>query len=198
MDSIKANPIEKEVLETMELFKNDIEEILYDEATIAQRVKELGAVISRDYEGKEVVLVAILRGSFVFLSDLCRNLEIPCTVEFMSVSSYGNSTSTSGQVQITKDLNCDISNKHVILIEDIMDSGNTLAYLYNLLRQRKPASVALCALLDNPARRQQDVEISYCGFQIPNAFVVGYGLDYAQYYRNLPYIGILKPSVYSS
>lgn len=180
----------------MELFKNDIEEILFDEETIATRVAELGAVISRDYAGKEVVLVSILRGSFIFLADLCRHLEIPCTVEFMSVSSYGNNTSSSGQVQITKDLNCDISNKHVILIEDIMDSGNTLDYLNKLLRQRNPASISLCTLLDNPARRQQNLEISYCGFQIPNAFVVGYGLDYAQYYRNLPYIGVLKPSVY--
>ncbi len=181
----------------MELFKNDIEEILYDEETIAKRVAELGAVISRDFAGKELILVSILRGSFVFLADLCRHLEIPCRVEFMSVSSYGNSTSSSGQVQITKDLNCDISDKHVLLIEDIMDSGNTLDYLNKLLLQRNPASISLCTLLDNPARRQQALEISYCGFQIPNAFVVGYGLDYAQYYRNLPYIGILKPSVYS-
>ncbi len=180
----------------MELFKQDIQEILYDEATIAQRVAELGAVISRDYQEKEVVLISILRGSFIFLSDLCRHLEFPCTVEFMSVSSYGNTTTSSGEVQITKDLSCDIAGKHIIVIEDIMDSGNTLAYLFNVLRQRKPATLSLCTLLDNPARRQQDVEISYCGFQIPNAFVVGYGLDYAQYYRNLPYIGILKPSVY--
>lgn len=181
----------------MELFKNDIETVLYSEEVIAKRVAELGAVISRDYAGKEVVLISVLRGSFVFVSDLCRQLEIPCTMEFMSVSSYGNGTSSSGQVQITQDLTRDIAGKHVILIEDIMDSGNTLAYLYNLLRQRKPASLDVCALLDNPARRQQDIEISYCGFQIPNAFVVGYGLDYGQLYRNLPYIGVLKPSVYS-
>ncbi len=182
----------------MELYKNDIEKVLYDEATIAQRVAELGAVISRDYQGKELVIVAVLRGSFVFLADLCRHIEVPTKVEFMSVSSYGDRTSTSGQVQITKDLSCDLWGKHVLVIEDIMDSGNTLAYLFGLLRQRKPASLALCALLDNPARRQQEVEISYCGFQIPDAYVVGYGLDYAQYYRNLPYIGILKREIYES
>lgn len=181
----------------MELFKNDIEQILYDEATIAQRVAELGAVISRDYQGKEVVLVSILRGSFIFLADLCRHLEFPCLMEFMSVSSYGNGTESTGQVQITKDLTNSIEGKHIIVIEDIMDSGNTLAYLLGVLQQRKPASLRLCALLDNPARRAQNVEISYCGFQIPNAFVVGYGLDFAQLYRNLPYIGILKSSVYT-
>ncbi|MFI3253041.1 MAG: hypoxanthine phosphoribosyltransferase [Eubacteriales bacterium] len=180
----------------MEQYKSDIQEVLYDKATIAQRVAELGAVISRDYQGKEVVLVAVLRGSFVFLADLCRHVDLDCTVEFMSVSSYGSGTSSTGQVQITKDLSCDISGKHILLIEDIMDSGNTLSYLFNMLKQREPASLQLCALLDNPARRQQNVEVSYCGFQIPNAFVVGYGLDYAQRYRNLPYIGILKPEVY--
>lgn len=180
----------------MELFQHDIEQILYDQNTIAQRVAELGAVITRDYQGKSVVLVSILRGSFIFLADLCRHLDLECTVEFMSVSSYGSGTASSGQVQITKDISCDLEGKHVLLIEDIMDSGNTLAYLHRLLRQRHPASLNLCALLDNPARRQEEVEISYCGFQIPNAFVVGYGLDYAQKYRNLPYIAILKPEVY--
>lgn len=181
----------------MELFKNDIEQILYDEHTIAKRVAELGAVISRDYEGKEVVVVSILRGSCIFTADLVRHLEFPVSLDFMALSSYGNGTTSTGQVQITKDLSCNIEGKHVLVIEDIMDSGNTLAYLMNVLLQRKPASIRLCTLLDNPARRQQKVEISYCGFQIPNAFVVGYGLDYAQYYRNLPYIGVLKESVYS-
>lgn len=181
----------------MELFKNDIEQILYDENTIAKRVAELGAVISRDYVGKEVVVVSILRGSCIFTADLVRQLEFPVTLEFMALSSYGNGTTSTGQVQITKDLSCNIEGKHVLVMEDIMDSGNTLAYLMNVLLQRKPASIRLCTLLDNPARRQQNVEISYCGFQIPNAFVVGYGLDYAQYYRNLPYIGVLKPVVYS-
>lgn len=180
----------------MELYKDHIQQVLFDETTIAQRVQELGKVISRDYEGKELVLVSVLRGSFIFLADLCRYLETPCSMEFMSVSSYGSGTSSSGQVQITKDLGCDISGKHILLIEDIMDSGNTLSYLFNLLQQRNPASLRLCSLLDNPSRRQKNVEVSYCGFQIPNAFVVGYGLDYAQHYRNLPYIGILKPEIY--
>lgn len=182
----------------MEFYKDDIQQVLFDETTIAERVQELGSVISRDYQGKELVLVSVLRGSFVFLADLCRQLEIACTVEFMSVSSYGSGTSSSGQVQITKDLTCDLSGKHVLLIEDIMDSGNTLSYLFQILRQREPASLQLCTLLDNPARRQQNVEVSYCGFQIPNEFVVGYGLDFAQKYRNLPYIGILKPEIYKT
>lgn len=180
----------------MELYKDDMEQVLFDAPTIARRVAELGAVMSRDYAGKEVVVIGILRGSFMFLADLVRHFEFPCNVEFMSVSSYGNGTSSSGEVQITKDLSMDIGGKHVIVIEDIMDSGNTLAYLLKVLSQRKPASLRLCTLLDNPERRKENVEVAYCGFQIPNAFVVGYGLDYAQNYRHLPYIGVLKPSIY--
>lgn len=182
----------------MELFKNDIDHVLFDESTIAKRIEELGGVISRDYQGKEVIVIGILRGSIMFMADLSRHFEFACSLEFMALSSYGNGTTSSGQVQITKDLTCDIEGKHILVIEDIMDSGNTLAYLLNVLKQRRPASVRLCVLLDNPARRKQNVEISYCGFQIPNAFVVGYGLDYAQYYRNLPYIGVLKPSIYEN
>ena len=131
------------------------------------------------------------------LDDLVRQLNLPCTVDFMAVSSYGGGTSSTGQVQITKDLSGDISGKHVIVVEDILDSGNTLSYLLKLLEQRKPASIRLCTLLDKPERRTKPVEVSYSGFTIPDAFVVGYGLDYAEHYRGLPYIGILKPEVYS-
>ncbi len=180
----------------IEIHKEDIESILFTEQEIGQRVEELGAVISSEYAGKEVVIIAVLRGSYVFAADLCRHFDFPCTIEFMSVSSYGSGTSSTGQVQITKDLSCDIAGKHIIVLEDILDSGNTLSYLFNVLRQRKPATIELCALLNNPKRRQKDVEVAYCGFEIPDAFVVGYGLDYAQQYRNLPYIGVLKKSVY--
>lgn len=180
----------------IDLYNDHMENILFTQEEIAKRVEELGTVISGDYQGKEVVVVTVLRGSFIFAADLCRHLNVPCTFEFMSVSSYGSGTSSTGQVQITKDLSCDIEGKHIIVIEDILDSGNTLSYLFNVLRQRKPASLELCTLLNNPSRRQKDVEVAYCGFEIPNVFVVGYGLDYAQHYRNLPYIGVLKPSVY--
>lgn len=182
----------------LELYNDHMERILFTQEDIAKRVAELGQVISKDYIGKEVVLVAVLRGSFIFAADLCRQLEFPCSIEFMSVSSYGSGTSSTGQVQITKDLSCDIAGKHIIVLEDILDSGNTLSYLFNVLRQRKPASLELCTLLNNPTRRQKDVEVAYCGFEIPNEFVVGYGLDFAQQYRTLPYIGILKKSFQKS
>ena len=142
------------------------------------------------------MLIGVLRGSFVFMADLCRAIDLPCTLDFMSVSSYGKGTSSSGRVQITKDLSEDITGKHVIVVEDILDSGNTLSYLLELLKARKPASIRLCTLLDKPDRRVKPVEVHYSGFSIPDAFVVGYGLDYAEKYRNLPYIGILKPEVY--
>jgi hypoxanthine phosphoribosyltransferase len=142
------------------------------------------------------MLISVLRGSFIFVADLCRAIRLPCRLDFMAVSSYGSGTVSSGQVQITKDLSEDITGRHVIVVEDILDSGNTLSYLLNLLKHRHPASVRICTLLDKPERRVKPVEVSYCGFTIPDAFVVGYGLDYDEHYRNLPYIGILKPSVY--
>ena len=162
----------------------------------AQRVKEIAGEINRDYVGQEIMLVSVLRGSFVFMADLCRRIDLPCTVDFMAVSSYGGGTSSSGQVQITKDLSSDITGKNIIVVEDILDSGNTLSYLLKVLEQRSPASIRLCTLLDKPERRVKPVEVHYSGFTIPDAFVVGYGLDYAEHYRNLPYIGILKPEVY--
>ncbi|NBI65946.1 hypoxanthine phosphoribosyltransferase [Pseudoflavonifractor sp. 60] len=178
------------------MLEQDIQEILFSEEQLKERVQAIARQIEADYEGREVMLISVLRGSFVFMADLCRALKLPCTMDFMSVSSYGSGTSSSGQVQITKDLSEDITGRHVIVLEDILDSGNTLSYLLNILEHRHPASVRLCALLDKPDRRVKPVELHYCGFTIPDAFVVGYGLDYDQHYRNLPYIGILKPEVY--
>ena len=173
-----------------------IEEVFLSEEQIQARVRELGEQITRDYEGKEVVLITILRGSTLFMADLCRHIDLHCNIDFMSVSSYGNGTSSTGQVQITKDLTSDISGKHIIVIEDILDSGNTLSYLLKLLEQRSPASIDICTLLDKPLRRTKPVEVRYSGFTIRDAFVVGYGLDFAERFRNLPYIGVLKPEVY--
>lgn len=179
------------------LLEKDIQEVLFTQEELEKRVRELAAQITADYQGKEIILISVLRGSFVFMADLCRSIDLDCTVDFMAVSSYGGGTSSTGQVQITKDLSGDISGKHVIVVEDILDSGNTLSYLLKLLEQRKPASIRLCTLLDKPERWTKPVEVSYSGFTIPDAFVVGYGLDYAEHYRGLPYIGILKPEVYS-
>ncbi len=178
------------------MLEKDIESVLFSEEQLKQRVREIAAEIEKDYAGKEIMLISVLRGSFVFMADLCRAIDLPCTLDFMSVSSYGKGTTSSGQVQITKDLSEDISGRHVIVIEDILDSGNTLSYLLKLLENRHPASIRLCTLLDKPDRRTKPVQVHYSGFTIPDAFVVGYGLDYAEKYRNLPYIGILKPEVY--
>ena len=178
------------------MLEKDIQEVLFSEEQLDRRVREIAAEITRDYEGKEIMLISVLRGSFVFMADLCRRIDLPCTLDFMSVSSYGKGTTSSGQVQITRDLSSDISGKHIIVVEDILDSGNTLSYLLKLLEQRNPASIRLCTLLNKPDRRVKHVDVHYCGFDIPDAFIVGYGLDYAEQYRNLPYIGILKPEVY--
>jgi len=179
------------------MMEQDILEVLFTEEQLDKRVGEIAAEINRDYVGKNLILVSVLRGSFVFMADLVRKIEHPCLVDFMSVSSYGKGSSSSGQVQITKDLSEDITGLDVIVVEDILDSGNTLSYLLRLLAQRHPASIRLCTLLDKPDRRVKPVEVHYSGFTIPDAFVVGYGLDYAEKYRNLPYIGILKPEIYS-
>lgn len=180
------------------MLENDIQEILFTEEQLKNRVKEIARQITADYAGKEIMFIGILRGSFVFMADLCRGVELPCTLDFMSVSSYSSGTTSSGQIQIIKDLSEDITGRHVIVVEDILDSGNTLHYLLNILEHRHPASVRLCALLDKPERRVKPVELHYSGFTIPDAFVVGYGLDYSEKYRNLPYIGILKPQVYGA
>ena len=180
----------------MSIFDNDIQEVLFSEEQLKNRVQEIAQQITADYQGKEIMLISVLRGSFVFMADLCRAIDLPCTLDFMAVSSYGKGTKSSGQVQITKDLSEDISDRHIIVVEDILDSGNTLSYLLKILENRHPASIRLCTLLDKPDRRVKPVEVHYSGFTIPDAFVVGYGLDYAEKYRNLPYIGILKPQVY--
>ena len=176
--------------------KNDMLKTLITKEELEATVARLGREITRDYQGKTPMMVAVLKGAFIFMADLVRQVDIPCTLDFMCVSSYGKGMSTSGQVKIIKDLDTTIEGKDVIIVEDILDSGVTLSYLMDLLRARKPASIRLCTLLDKPERRVKPVELHYCGFTIPDAFVVGYGLDYAEHYRNLPYIGILKPEVY--
>ena len=174
----------------------DILKVLFTEEELRSRVSQMGAQITQDYQGKDVVLVSVLRGSYIFMADLTRNIDLPCTMDFMSVSSYGAGTASSGQVKITRDLSESIEGKNLIIVEDILDSGNTLYYLRDVLWARKPASIAICTLLDKPERRQKPIKADYMGFEIPDAFVVGYGLDYAERYRNLPYIGIVKPEVY--
>ncbi len=178
------------------IFDNDIKEILFTEEQLKQRCQELGAQITQDYAGQEVTLITILRGSYIFMADLSRCIDLKAEIDFMSISSYGAGTTSTGQVAITKDLSGAIAGKHVIVVEDILDTGNTLSYLLKLLEQRNPASIRLCTLLDKPDRRKKHVDVHYKGFTIPDEFVVGYGLDYAETYRNLPYIGVLKPEVY--
>jgi len=176
--------------------KQDIEQMLFSAEAIQEKVVELGKTIAADFKDKNPLLIGVLKGSFVFMADLVRALDIPCQLEFMGVSSYGNKSETTGAVKITRDLECDIEGRHVIVVEDILDSGLTLSYLMKYLANRRPASVEICTLLDKPERRRVDVHPRYKGFTIPDAFVVGYGLDFAECYRNLPYIGVLKPSVY--
>lgn len=178
--------------------EHEIEQVLFTAEELQCRIKQLGEQITADYAEKEPVVICILRGSYVFTADLVRYIDRPCTVDFMAVSSYGKGTTSSGQVQITKDLSEEIEGRDVIVVEDILDSGNTLFYLMQVLQARKPASVRLCTLLDKPDRRVKDIKADYCGFTIPDAFVVGYGLDWAEKYRNLPYVGILKPEVYNN
>ena len=178
------------------MLEKDIQEILFTEEQLKKRVEELARQIENDYAEKEVMFIGILRGSFVFLADLCRAVDLPCTLDFMSVSSYGTGTTSSGQIQIIKDLSEDITGRHVIVVEDILDSGNTLSYLFQLLKARNPASLKLVTLLDKPSRRTKPIQADYVGFTVPDEFVVGYGLDYDELYRNLPYIGVLKPCVY--
>lgn len=174
----------------------DVEKILLPEEELKTRVRQLGEEISRDYAGREPVLVSILRGSYIFMADLSRSLDILCRADFMSVSSYGAGTTSSGQVNIIKDLSDSIEGRDVIVVEDILDTGNTLHYLFQVLQARHPASLKLAVLLDKPSRRTKPISADYVGFTVPDEFVVGYGLDYNEHYRNLPYIGVLKPEVY--
>ena len=175
----------------------DIEHVLYSEEQHHSRVREVGQHIAADYAGREPMLLSVLRRSYSFMADRTRAINLNVTVDFMAVSSYGAGTVSSGQVEIKKDLSDSIEGKDLIIVEDILDSGNTLYYLMDVLRARKPASIRICALMDKPDRRTKPITADYVGFTIPDAFIVGYGLDYAEKYRNLPYVGVLKPSVYS-
>ena len=176
---------------------NDIEKVLVTEQEISEITKALGKKITEDYKGKNVLLVSILKGAVVFMADVMREIDLKCEIDFMVVSSYGSGVKTSGNVKIIKDVDIPLTGKDVIIIEDILDSGVTLGYLTKYLQNRNPASITIATLLDKPARRKADVYAKYAGFEIPDAFVVGYGLDYAEKYRNLPFIGVLKPEIYS-
>lgn len=176
---------------------NDIERVLISEDELQQKVKELGAQISRDYDGKNLMLVSVLKGSVIFMSDLMRSIKINCKIDFMCVSSYGSGTQTSGEVRLIKDLSTPLEGCDLLIVEDILDSGMTLNYITRILKERKPKSVKICTLLDKPSRRKAEIYADYSGFEVPDEFVVGYGLDYDERYRNVPFIGILKPRVYS-
>ena len=175
----------------------DILKVLYTEEEIAARIKELGGQLYQDLKEKNPLFVSVLRGAFIFMADITRACPVKCDVEFIAVSSYQNATSSSGVVQITHDIQQDISGRHLVVIEDILDSGNTLAFLKQYFQTKGAASVTVCTLLDKPSRRTKAIQADYVGFVVPDEFVVGYGLDYAQKYRNLPYIGVLKPEVYN-
>ncbi|MBU5486709.1 hypoxanthine phosphoribosyltransferase [Clostridium sp. MSJ-8] len=175
--------------------KNDIERVLYSEEAIGEKVKEIGEKISKDYAGKDLLVVVILKGSAIFAADLVRNISIHCNIDFMSVSSYGNGTESSGEVQILKDIT-NIEGRNVLIVEDIVDSGITLSHLVQILNKRNPNSIEIATLLNKPSRRVEQVDVKYYGYEVPNEFLVGYGLDYDEKYRNLPYIGILKREVY--
>jgi hypoxanthine phosphoribosyltransferase len=177
---------------------DDIEQILITETELARRTSELATELRGRYGGQDLVLVGVLKGAIMFLTDLARQLRLPLEMDFMAISSYGNAAQSSGVVRITKDLDGSIEGRNVLVVEDIVDSGATLRYLLENLRNRNPADIAVCTLLDKQVPRKADVTLQYVGFQIPNRFVVGYGLDYAEAYRNLPYIGVLKESVYSA
>ncbi len=178
---------------------DDIERVLFTQEELQEKVAAMGKKISEDYQNasEDVFCVGILKGAVVFYTDLVRSISLPVQFDFMIASSYGNETSTSGSVKLLKDLDYDVEGKHLILIEDIIDSGTTMQYLMRILRERRPKSIKLCALLSKPSRRTADVHIDYLGAEVPDEFLVGYGLDYAGAYRNLPYIGILKPAVYA-
>jgi hypoxanthine phosphoribosyltransferase len=175
---------------------DDISEVLITEEEILHKVAELGGRVTRDYRGRNLLLLGTLKGAVPFIADLARAIALPLEIDYMAISSYGNTTHSSGVVRILKDLEGPIDQKHVLIVEDIVDSGLTLHYLMEVLRQRRPLSLCVCTLLDKGRERVKVVKLDYTGFRIPDRFVVGYGLDYAQRYRNLPYIGILKPSVY--
>jgi len=189
-----ATQAQKEQRRTLD---QDVERVLIDQTQLKGRLAELGAAITDAYAGEDLLLVAVLKGSVLFLADLIRQIAIPHEIDFMATSSYGAGTQSSGIVRILKDLNKPIEGRHVLLVEDIIDSGHTLSYLLGLLTARNPASLRIVTLLDKPDRREVDIDVAWTGFSIPNEFVIGYGLDYDERYRNLPYIGVLKPEVYT-
>ena len=176
--------------------RQDIQEVLFTEEQIQQMVDRVGAEISRDYKDKNLLLVSVLKGSVVFMADLMRAITIPARIDFMATSSYGSGTKTSGVVRILKDLELELAGYDILMVEDILDSGKTLSYLTEMLSARGPRSIQVCTLFDKPERREVPVRAAYVGSQIPDAFIVGYGLDYDEKYRNLPFVGVLKPSVY--
>lgn len=181
----------------MQSMRDDIDHILVSEQQLREKVAELGAAVSRDYAGKDLLLVSILKGGAVFMADLMRAVTIPCSIDFMVVSSYGSGTTTTGLVKIVKDLDQDLTGKDVLIVEDILDTGVTLSNLIPVLKMRNPASIRLCTILSKPSRRKAKIEPDYLGFEVPDEFVVGYGLDYDEKYRNLPYVGVLKQEIYS-
>ena len=179
----------------MEAVKDAVGEILIEEEPLQARIAELGAEISSEYEGRDLLLVGVLKGAVFFMADLMRELSIPCEIDFMAISSYGAATDSSGVVRILKDLDTNIAGRDVLVVEDIIDSGLTLSYLMRSLKARKPASLEICALLTTPERREIEVPVKFVGFEIPNKFVIGYGLDFAERYRNLPYVAVLHPDL---
>ena len=178
------------------MMKNDIERVLVTEEELREKVKEIGARITADYAGKNLLLVSVLKGSVIFMADLMRAIDLPCTIDFMCVSSYGAGTKSSGVVKIIKDLDTDLHGRDLLIVEDILDSGKTLHYITKMLSDRGTSSIRIATLLDKPERRTVPLTPDYSGFVIPDKFVVGYGLDYDEKYRNLPYIGVLQPEVY--
>jgi len=179
----------------VETVKDAVGEILIEQDVLQARITELGQEISKEYEGRDLLLVGVLKGAVFFMADLMRELSVPCEIDFMAISSYGASTDSSGVVRILKDLDANISGRDVLVVEDIIDSGLTLSYLMRSLKARKPASLEICALLTKPDRREIDVPVRFVGFEIPNKFVIGYGLDFAERYRNLPYVAVLHPDL---
>lgn len=178
--------------------KNDIQSVLFSQEELEAIVKRLGSQISEDYKGKNLLLVSILKGSIVFMSDIMRSITLPCRIDFMAVSSYGSGINSSGNVKIIKDLDISLEGYDLLIVEDILDSGRTLSSLMEILSTRKPKSIEICTLFDKPERREADVYAKYIGAKVPDAFIVGYGLDYDEKYRNLPYVGVLKPEVYEN
>lgn len=176
---------------------DDVSEVLISHQQIRERTEELGRQITEDYDGKDPLLICILKGGLMFLADLMREVDLPLEIDFIAVSSYGDSTESSGVVRILMDLERNIQGRHVLIVEDIIDTGRTLSYIIENLRTRGPASIRVCTLLDKPARRELEIPIDYVGFAIPDRFVIGYGLDYGEIYRNLPFVGVLKPELYS-